>query len=217
MVVTSPTTGGVYLTLRKVQVFTFFALLWTGPAMALDTINMAKSQQRCDPFHRAETGLFSSRRPFGERHDFWFGREKAGYGRARRRDEFWQRRFLQRCCPQDRPKIVASSGSAPPRLGHNMLIIRNALIDCGRYNKPSEIKGLRVSMPSPGPSAAATLNAYLVGIGLGFHDIEPVYLSYPNQVAALASGNIDVGLSAEPQASQAIQPLGLATSGPMFA
>ena len=101
-------------------------------------------------------------------------------------------------------KIVASNGNAPPGYGHNVLIVRKDLIDSGRYKTPQDIKGLKVSMPSPGSSATATLNAYLTSIGLKFSDIEPVYLSYPNQVVAIANGKIDVGLTAEPQASQAI-------------
>ena len=100
-------------------------------------------------------------------------------------------------------KIVASNGNAPPGYGHNVLIIRKELIDSGRYKTPQDLKGLKVSMPSQGSSATATLNAYLTTIGLKFSDIEPVYLSYPNQVAALLSGKIDVGLTAEPQATQA--------------
>lgn len=101
-------------------------------------------------------------------------------------------------------KIVASNGNAPPGYGHNVLIVRKDLIDSGRYRKPVDIKGLKVSMPSPGSSATATLNAWLTSIGLTFADIEPVYLSYPNQVVALANGKIDVGLTAEPQATQAV-------------
>ena len=102
-------------------------------------------------------------------------------------------------------KIVVSSGSAPPNYGHNLLIVRKDLIESGRYKKPTDIKGMKIAMPSPGSSATATLNTYLTGIGLSFKDIEPVYLSYPNQVVALANGKIDVGLTAEPQASQIIK------------
>ncbi len=102
-------------------------------------------------------------------------------------------------------KIVVSSGSAPPSYGHNILIVRKDLVDSGRYKKPQDIRGMKVAMPSPGSSATATLNNYLAGVGLGFADIEPVYLSYSNHVIALANGKIDVGLTAEPQASQAVQ------------
>ena len=102
-------------------------------------------------------------------------------------------------------KIVVSSGGAPAGYGHNLLIVRKDLMESGRYKAPRDIKGLRVAMPSPGSSATATLNNYLVGIGLAFSDIEPVYLSYPNTVAALANGKIDAGLTAEPSASQAIK------------
>jgi len=101
-------------------------------------------------------------------------------------------------------KIVASVSDAPPGYGHNLLIVRNALIVSGRYKQPTDIKGLKIAMPSPGSSATATLNAWLTAIGLTFNDIEPVYLTYPNHVVALANGSIDVGLTTEPQASQAI-------------
>lgn len=102
-------------------------------------------------------------------------------------------------------KIVASSGSAPPHYGHNILIVRKDLIDSGRYKQPQDIKGLSVGMPSTGSSATATLNAYLTKIGLKFGDIQPVYLSYSDQVIALANKGLDAGLTAEPQASQAIK------------
>ncbi len=101
-------------------------------------------------------------------------------------------------------KMVASVSNAPPGYGHNLLIVRNDLIGSGRYSKPTDIKGLKVAMPVIGSSATATLNAYLTSIGLTFGDIEPVYLIYPNHVVALANGKIDMGLTTEPQASQAI-------------
>ncbi|MCW2573683.1 MAG: transporter substrate-binding protein, partial [Frankiales bacterium] len=50
-------------------------------------------------------------------------------------------------------KIVASNGNAPPGYGHNVLIIRKDLIESGRYKKPQDLKGLKVSMPSQGSSA----------------------------------------------------------------
>jgi NitT/TauT family transport system substrate-binding protein len=101
-------------------------------------------------------------------------------------------------------KIVASNGNAPPGYGHNVLIIRKELVTSGRFKEPKDIKGMKIAMPSPGSSATATLNAWLTTIGLKFSDIEPVYLSYPNQVMALSNGKIDAGLTAEPQASQAV-------------
>ncbi len=101
-------------------------------------------------------------------------------------------------------KIVVSSGNAPAGYGHNLLIVRGDLIASGRYKSPRDIKGMKIAMPSTGSSATATLANYLRGIGLKFEDIEPVYLSYPNTVAALANGAIDAGLTAEPSASQAI-------------
>jgi NitT/TauT family transport system substrate-binding protein len=213
MVVASPMTGGVHRTLRKAQGLAFLVLLWTGPALALDTINMAGSGTSSDAilFIAQKRGYFRDEGLSVNVTTFDSGVKMIaplGTGDLDAATSSGNAALYNAVARQIDIKIVASSGSAPPRYGHNILIIRKALIDSGRYNKPSDIRGLRVSMPSPGSSATATLNAYLVGIGLRFHDIEPVYLSYPNQVAALASGNIDVGLTAEPQASQAIQQFG---------
>jgi len=101
-------------------------------------------------------------------------------------------------------KVVASVSSAPPGYGHTILIVRKAHVTSGRYAKPTDIKGMKVAMPAPGASATATLNAWLVKIGLKYADIDPVFMNYSNHVVGLAGGAIDVGLTAEPQASMAM-------------
>ncbi len=101
-------------------------------------------------------------------------------------------------------KVVASVSSAPPGYGHTILVVRKAHVASGRYAKPADIKGTKVAMPAPGASATATLNSWLVKIGLTYSDIEPVFMAYPNHVVGLAGGAIDAGLTAEPQASMAL-------------
>ena len=101
-------------------------------------------------------------------------------------------------------RVVASVSSAPPGYGHTILIVRKAHVTSGRYKEPRDIKGMKVAMPAPGASATATLNAWLVKIGLKYSDIEPVFMAYPNHVVGLAGGAIDAGLTAEPQASMAM-------------
>ena len=187
-----------------------FAIAASGPAVALDFVNMAGAGTSSDVcvfiaqkrgFFRDE-GLEVKITPFdsgvkmiaplgsGELDTATSSGNAALYNAAARGIDV---------------KIVASSGSAPPGYGHNLLIIRKALIEQGRYKGPADIKGLRIAMPSPGSSATATLNNYLAGLGLRFADILPVYLSYPNHVVALANGGIDAGLTAEPLASQALK------------
>ena len=185
-------------------------LLACSPARALDTINMANSGASSDAVifiaqkkgYFLEEGLSVKTTPFdsgiamiaplgtGELDAAISSASAALYNAVARGIDI---------------KIVASSGSAPPHYGHNILIIRKDLIDTGRYKQPQDIKGMSVAMPSPGSSATATLNAYLTKIGLGFADIEPSYLSYTDQVIALANRGVDAGLTAEPQASQAIK------------
>ena len=101
-------------------------------------------------------------------------------------------------------QIVADGGSAPPGYGHNILLVRKALVQDGRYRKPADLKGMKVALTAVGASSTAMLNAFLVKSGLGFGDIEPVYLGYPDHIVALANGKVDAALTAEPSATQAV-------------
>ena len=101
-------------------------------------------------------------------------------------------------------RIVADGGSAPPGYGHNILLVRRALVESGRYRKPADLKGMRVALTAMGASSTAMLNDFLVGVGLRFSDIEPVYLSYPDHILALSHAKVDAALTAEPSATAAV-------------
>jgi NitT/TauT family transport system substrate-binding protein len=100
-------------------------------------------------------------------------------------------------------KIVSPNANAPPGYGHNILLIRKAHVDSGRYKTLADLKGMKVALTSPGASSTSTINEALKKAGLKFSDIEPVYLGYPNHVIALSNGAVDAGLTAEPAATQA--------------
>lgn len=101
--------------------------------------------------------------------------------------------------------IVADAASAPPGYGHNLLLVRRDLMTNGRFRKFTDFKGMKVALTAPGASSNAMMDAALRQFGLTFHDIEPVYLGYPQHVTALVNKGVDAGLTAEPAATQAIR------------
>ena len=100
--------------------------------------------------------------------------------------------------------IVADTASAPPGYGHNILLVRKDLMLSGRYKTLADFKGMKVALTAPGASSNSTMNEALKQWGLSFHDIEPVYLGYPQHVVALINKGVDASLTAEPAATQAI-------------
>ncbi len=102
-------------------------------------------------------------------------------------------------------KIVADKGSTPKGYGYMMLLVRKQLVESGRYKGARDLKGMRVSESAAGTIASPAIARYLATAGLKYNDIDHVYLSFPQQVAALAGGAIDASLTVEPIASSAIR------------
>ncbi len=85
------------------------------------------------------------------------------------------------------------------------LLVRQALVDSGRYKTFADLKGLKVAEAAPGGSAYPILVKFLEQGGLAYSDIEHVYMSFPQMSVALQSGAIDVALSVEPSVTQALR------------
>ena len=102
-------------------------------------------------------------------------------------------------------KIVADKGSTPKGYGYMMLLVRKQLVETGRYKGAKDLKGMRVSESAAGTIASPAIARYLATAGLKYSDIDHVYLSFPQQVAALGGGAIDASLTVEPIASSAIR------------
>ena len=98
-------------------------------------------------------------------------------------------------------RIVADKASAPLGYGQSPLVVRTDLVKFGRYKSPRNLKGMKVVEPAPGGSTAATLNKLLASVGLAYNDVTHVYLSFPDQIAALAVGALDASLLSEPSAT----------------
>ena len=101
-------------------------------------------------------------------------------------------------------KIVADKGSTPPGYDYMPLIVRKDLVDSGKVKSLADLKGLKLAAAGPGSATNAKLNLALTKGGLRQQDVVEVNLSYPQQVAALASKAIDGSITTEPSASNAI-------------
>jgi NitT/TauT family transport system substrate-binding protein len=102
-------------------------------------------------------------------------------------------------------KVVADKGSAPVGYSYVPIIVRKDLIDKGKVKTYADFKGLKVAEAGKGGTPSPIINEALKRGGLNYDDVQHVYnLGYPQQVLALANKAIDVGVTAEPSATQAI-------------
>ncbi len=85
------------------------------------------------------------------------------------------------------------------------LMVRKELWDKGEIRSPKDLKGHKFAMTAPGSNEWSVLNDLLTQAGLKLSDVETVTLSMPQQVAAYASGAIDVSFLPEPFMSAAIK------------
>ena len=100
-------------------------------------------------------------------------------------------------------RIVADKGSMPAGYGYMLLLVRTEI--AGRVKTYADLKGLKVGDSSPGGSGDALLNAALSKAGLGFDDVDRVYMSFPQLAVAFRNKGIDAALLTEPNASEAVR------------
>lgn len=95
-------------------------------------------------------------------------------------------------------RIVADKAASLPLYGSNKLIIRNDLVESGRFKTLRDLKGLRIAMVAPGVSNTSTLNSMLRSVGLRYSDVETVDMPPTNHVLALSNKAVDGGVTLEP-------------------
>lgn len=100
-------------------------------------------------------------------------------------------------------RMVADKGTATRNHGYGPLMVRKALVESGRYKSPRDLKGMRFAESVPGSALSSTVNKLLESVGLEYHDVEHIFIGFPQQVTAFASGAIDAALTAEPNATMA--------------
>lgn len=102
-------------------------------------------------------------------------------------------------------KIVADKARNAKGYGFQAIMARTDLIDSGQVKGVKDLKGLKVAMSANGNSENAFMNYALVQAGLKYSDIDPVFLGFPNQIAAYANKAIDASLTVEPTVSELIK------------
>jgi NitT/TauT family transport system substrate-binding protein len=95
-------------------------------------------------------------------------------------------------------KIVADKGRTSKGNAFEAFLVRKDLYESGKVRSFKDLKGLRISVNLAGTSEAVLLNEAVKLGGLTPKDIEPVYLSFAQQVTAFQNGAIDAAIAAEP-------------------
>src|SRR5215469_15838308 len=102
-------------------------------------------------------------------------------------------------------KIVSDKARNAKGYGFQAILARTDLIDSGKVKSLKDFKGLKVAMSANGNSENAIMNYALVKNGLSYADIDPVFLGFPNQIAAYANKGIDASLTVEPTTTELLQ------------
>jgi NitT/TauT family transport system substrate-binding protein len=102
-------------------------------------------------------------------------------------------------------KIVADKARNAKGYGFQAIMARTDLIDSGKVKGVKDLKGLKVAMSANGNSENAFMNYALVQAGLTYNDIDPVFLGFPNQIAAFANKAIDASLTVEPTVAELLK------------
>jgi NitT/TauT family transport system substrate-binding protein len=101
-------------------------------------------------------------------------------------------------------KVVADKGSMPPGYLYVPLLVRKDLVDSGKFKTIADLRGMKVAEGGEGGTPGSYLTEALKPFGMTYKDVQHVYMSYPQQVAALANKAVDAALTAEPSATQAV-------------
>lgn len=98
-------------------------------------------------------------------------------------------------------RIVADKAKNPPGYGFESLLVRTDLRDQGKIKTLADFKGRKIAISSPGNSEDFLVDYAMRKAGMTFKDVNPVYLGFPQHIAAFTNGGIDVSLSVEPSIS----------------
>ncbi|MDB5597499.1 MAG: transporter substrate-binding protein [Hyphomicrobiales bacterium] len=101
-------------------------------------------------------------------------------------------------------RIVADKARNALKYGFESILVRQDLMDTGRFADFKDLKGLKVAIPAIGSAGEQSiLNEAMKRGGLAFTDCERVYLSTGDQFAGLQNKAIDVAIVSEPTVSLA--------------
>jgi NitT/TauT family transport system substrate-binding protein len=98
-------------------------------------------------------------------------------------------------------RIVADRGHAEPGYLYQTVFMRKDLIESGQFKSLKDLKGVRMGFAAQGVTSLSLLNEAAKFARIKFEDVIPVYLSFPQQIAALQNKALDGSLLIEPQAT----------------
>lgn len=117
-------------------------------------------------------------------------------------------------------RIVADKAKNPPGYGFEALMVRSDL--AGKIKTLADFKDRKIAISAAGNSEDFLVEYALKKAGLTIKDVEPVYLGFPQHIAAFTNGGIDVSLTVEPtissieKAGKAVRFLGVDELYPNF-
>jgi NitT/TauT family transport system substrate-binding protein len=82
--------------------------------------------------------------------------------------------------------------------------MRKDLVDGGQFKSLVDLKGMRMGFAAQGVTSLSLLNEAAKFAGIKYEDVVPVYLSFPQQIAALQNKALDGTFLIEPQATAAV-------------
>jgi NitT/TauT family transport system substrate-binding protein len=107
-------------------------------------------------------------------------------------------------------KLVADAASGPSGYSVVALMFRRDLVDSGQIRGPGDLRGRRVALPARGIPTEVLLSHWLRPAGLRVDDIDLVEMSFPDQLPAFGSRNLDATVIPEPFETRLVDQ-GLAT------
>ena len=117
-------------------------------------------------------------------------------------------------------KIVADKAKNPPGFGFESLLVRKDLE--GKIKTLADFKGRKIAISAAGNSEDFLVDYAMRKAGMTIKDVNPVYLGFPQHIAAFTNGGIDVSLTVEPsissilKAEKAVRFLGVDEFYPQF-
>jgi NitT/TauT family transport system substrate-binding protein len=101
-------------------------------------------------------------------------------------------------------RIVADRGHTEKGYLYQSVFMRQDLVDSGKFKSLADLKGMRMGFAAQGVTSLSLLNEAAKFAGIKFEDVTPVYLSFPQQIAALQNKGLDGSFLIEPQATAAV-------------
>ena len=101
-------------------------------------------------------------------------------------------------------RVVADRGHTEPGYLYQTVFMRKDLIDSGQFKSLKDLKGMRMGFAAQGVTSLSLLNEAAKFAGIKYEDVIPVYLSFPQQIAALQNKALDGTMLIEPQATVAV-------------